>query len=185
MFFFEFVAVLVKKCDRRRHGWHRIVSWISLSRTITGYKRLGVFNTAHSTFVYIHTGLSSEFCHWGLDERNQLSTIGYFLLGFHREITSKFLFSNLLQPSGVMLRPAVFSLKVYRAEDIPQSELNHSSIFLPQCSLMVSLVSNCLFIDEVGYGKLSQGHAVFRSECNSIGPTLLPNDVWLLPEPQF
>ena len=31
-------------------------------------------------------------------------------------------FRNLLQPSGVMLRPAVFSLKVYRAEDIPQSE---------------------------------------------------------------
>ena len=33
-----------------------------------------------------------------------------------------FFTSNLLQPSGVMLRPAVFSLKVYRAEDIPQSE---------------------------------------------------------------
>lgn len=31
--------------------------------------------------------------------------------------------SNLLQPSGVMLRPAVFSLKVYRAEDIPQSKI--------------------------------------------------------------
>lgn len=31
-------------------------------------------------------------------------------------------FRNLLQPSGVMLRPAVFSLKVYRAEDIPQSK---------------------------------------------------------------
>ncbi|XP_068709292.1 myoferlin-like isoform X2 [Montipora foliosa] len=30
--------------------------------------------------------------------------------------------SNLLQPSGVMLRPAVFSLKVYRAEDIPQMD---------------------------------------------------------------
>ena len=28
---------------------------------------------------------------------------------------------NLLQPSGVMLRPAIFSLKVYKAEDIPQS----------------------------------------------------------------
>ena len=57
--------------------------------------------------------------------------LSYFLLGFHEVITSQFLFSNLLQPSGVMLRPAVFSLKVYRAEDIPQSELNHSSIFLP------------------------------------------------------
>ena len=33
-----------------------------------------------------------------------------------------FFTSNLLQPSGVMLRPAIFSLKVYRAEDIPQSE---------------------------------------------------------------
>lgn len=30
--------------------------------------------------------------------------------------------SNLLQPSGVMLRPAVFSLKAYRAEDIPQMD---------------------------------------------------------------
>ena len=29
--------------------------------------------------------------------------------------------SNLIQPPGMMLRPAVFSLKVYRAEDIPQS----------------------------------------------------------------
>jgi len=34
-----------------------------------------------------------------------------------------YFFRNLLQPSGVMLRPAVFSLKVYRAEDIPQSKL--------------------------------------------------------------
>ncbi|XP_048584840.1 myoferlin isoform X2 [Nematostella vectensis] len=30
--------------------------------------------------------------------------------------------TNLLQPSGVMLRPATFSLKVYRAEDIPQMD---------------------------------------------------------------
>ena len=31
-------------------------------------------------------------------------------------------FRNLLQPSGVELRPATFSLKVFRAEDIPQSK---------------------------------------------------------------
>ena len=72
--------------------------------------------------------------------------LSYLLLVFHEVITSQFLFSNLLQPSGVMLRPAVFSLKVYRAEDIPQSELNHSSIFLPQCSLMVSLYQTVCFL---------------------------------------
>ena len=32
------------------------------------------------------------------------------------------LFSNLIQPPGMMLRPAVFSLTVFIAEDIPQSE---------------------------------------------------------------
>ena len=34
-----------------------------------------------------------------------------------------FLCSNLLCPAGVMLRPGMFSLKVYRAEDIPQSKI--------------------------------------------------------------
>jgi len=29
--------------------------------------------------------------------------------------------SNLIQPPGMMLRPAVFDLRVFRAEDIPQS----------------------------------------------------------------
>ena len=31
--------------------------------------------------------------------------------------------SNLIQPPGMMLRPAVFDLRVFRAEDIPQSKL--------------------------------------------------------------
>ena len=30
--------------------------------------------------------------------------------------------SNLIQPPGMMLRPAFFSLKVFKAEDIPQSK---------------------------------------------------------------
>ena len=86
-------------------------------------------------------------------------------------ITSQFLFSNLLQPSGVMLRPAVFSLKVYRAEDIPQSKLNHSSMFPPQCSLMASLYQNCLFVDKSVTDQYSEVSAP------NIGTTLLPNDV--------
>ena len=31
--------------------------------------------------------------------------------------------SNLLKPAGMMLRPATFIMKLYRAEDIPQSLL--------------------------------------------------------------
>ena len=30
--------------------------------------------------------------------------------------------SNLLRPAGIQLRPATFTLKLYRAEDIPRSE---------------------------------------------------------------
>ena len=64
------------------------------------------------------------------------NTCNYYwpLLAFdHLVIKIRLFFtSNLLQPSGVMLRPAIFSLKVYRAEDIPQSEnmffiLSHGS----------------------------------------------------------
>ena len=32
---------------------------------------------------------------------------------------------NLLRPAGVMLRPATFKLKVFRAEDIPRSKFLH------------------------------------------------------------
>lgn len=35
--------------------------------------------------------------------------VGYFFL------------SNLLRPAGVQLQPATFTLKLYRAEDIPRS----------------------------------------------------------------
>lgn len=36
-------------------------------------------------------------------------------------ILSFFFFSNLLRPAGVQLQPATFTLKLYRAEDIPRS----------------------------------------------------------------
>lgn len=34
-----------------------------------------------------------------------------------------FFYRNLLRPTGVGLQEAVFTLKVYRAEDLPQSKL--------------------------------------------------------------
>lgn len=34
-----------------------------------------------------------------------------------------FFYSNLLRPAGVGLQDAVFTFKVYRAEDLPQSKL--------------------------------------------------------------
>lgn len=38
--------------------------------------------------------------------------------------------SNLIQPPGMMLRPAVFDLRVFRAEDIPQSRFFKIMLFL-------------------------------------------------------
>lgn len=45
-------------------------------------------------------------------------------------ICSFIFYSNLLCPAGVMLRPGMFSLKVYRAEDIPQSKIFFKFIYL-------------------------------------------------------
>ena len=40
------------------------------------------------------------------------------------EFTSIFLTRNLLHSQGVALTPAVFTVKIYRAEDLPQSKKN-------------------------------------------------------------
>ena len=50
-------------------------------------------------------------------------------------ITPNISCSNLLHPSGVMLRPATFSLKVYKAEDIPQSKYYKFAVNLFVCDL--------------------------------------------------
>lgn len=50
--------------------------------------------------------------------------------------------SNLLVPAGVSMRSATLSLKVYRAEDVPQSEPSlHPglSIFFQQKQLHLSI----------------------------------------------
>ena len=44
--------------------------------------------------------------------------------------------SNLIQPPGMMLRPAVFSLRVFRAEDIPQSKFLQFIFF--ECQLKLA-----------------------------------------------
>ena len=40
------------------------------------------------------------------------------------------MYSNLLSPAGVGLQDAVFTLNVYRAEDLPQSEFDLLRDFL-------------------------------------------------------
>jgi hypothetical protein len=39
-----------------------------------------------------------------------------------------YIYRNLLKPAGMMLRPATFLIKVYRAEDIPRSNNIFSSV---------------------------------------------------------
>ena len=63
-----------------------------------------------------------------------------------------FLISNLLQPSGVMLRPAVFSLKVYRAEDIPQSEYIRNFIFF-FAAFLLCFVCVSSIVNRTTFGK--------------------------------
>lgn len=60
--------------------------------------------------------------------------------------------SNLLLPAGVTLRSATLSLKVYRAEDMPQSEScstqqpNSTVIVLLYFSGVIIVLSLCFFI---------------------------------------
>ena len=67
-------------------------------------------------------------------------------------------FRNLLQPSGVMLRPAVFSLKVYRAEDIPQSEYCVVKCLVSSLGWNYKFVGRYVWTDRTGiHVKVAQG----------------------------
>ena len=56
------------------------------------------------------------------------------------------MYSNLLSPAGVGLQDAVFTLNVYRAEDLPQSEFDllrdfFSTLFTVSCTFILSALA--------------------------------------------
>ena len=56
------------------------------------------------------------------------------------------MYSNLLSPAGVGLQDAVFTLNVYRAEDLPQSEFDllrdfFNRLFTVLCTFILSALA--------------------------------------------
>lgn len=67
----------------------------------------------HLDVIYIYNVINSGF--W-------LCELSHYKFLLHDDLPGvHFSLSNLLRPAGVQLQPATFTLKLYRAEDIPRS----------------------------------------------------------------